>query len=260
MEQNRKVTFRVLENDELSIFGPLTVEVDTTLRDSIPFSIQIYSPASVDQWNCRIEPGAIEITREGAVKSDSLWSTCLWDGTDASKNVLVPRKRWYRYALTLTDTLKRTFQTYPDSVYLNQTRTIRRREIFGAAKFAQVEPVYQFYWDRLMELADELAQNPKLRITFEGHACAIGTDMNNLILSQKRAQRFSQAFKDRIKAAYPDRYTSIWKRIETPVGYGEKEPLSLKLKGQRNTLLGDNETPTGRYLNRRIMVLLYTED
>ena len=184
----------------------------------------------------------------------------MWDGTGISKNELVPRNRWYQYRLTLTDTLNRTFQTYADSVYLNQKRTIRRREIFGAAKFAKVEPVYKFYWDRLMELADELAQNPKLRITFEGHACAVGSDMNNLLLSQKRARRFSNAFRERVRSAYPNRYSSILRRIEMPVGFGEKEPLRVQLKGQRNTLLGDNESPVGRYLNRRIMVLLYTED
>jgi len=260
MEQNRKVTFRVLQEHELSVFGPLTVEVDTTLRDSIPFSIQIYSPAAVDNWNCQIDPDAIRISRNGFTGRDSLWSECLWDGTGISKNELVPRNRWYQYRLTLTDTLNRTFQTYADSVYLNQKRTIRRREIFGAAKFAKVEPVYKFYWDRLMELADELAQNPKLRITFEGHACAVGSDMNNLLLSQKRARRFSNAFRERVRSAYPNRYSSILRRIEMPVGFGEKEPLRVKLKGQRNTLLGDNESPVGRYLNRRIMVLLYTED
>ena len=64
----------------------------------------------------------------------------------------------------------------------------------------------------------------------------------------------------RVRSAYPNRYSSILRRIEMPVGFGEKEPLRVKLKGQRNTLLGDNESPVGRYLNRRIMVLLYTED
>jgi outer membrane protein OmpA-like peptidoglycan-associated protein len=259
MEQNRKVIFKVSQEHEVLIFGPLTVEVDTTLRDSIPLLMSIVVPAEIDYWYCQIEPRTIEISRDGLARADSLWGRFLWDGTDM-RGVLVPRNQWYQYGVSLTDTLGRTFKTRADSVYLNQTRTIRRREIFGAAKFAQVEPVYQFYWDRLMQLADELAQNPKLRITFEGHACGIGTDERNFLLSQNRARRFSQAFKERVRTAYPGSYQSIWRRIENPVGYGEKEPLSLKLKGKQNTLLGDNETPRGRYLNRRITVLLYTED
>jgi len=135
--------------------------------------------------------------------------------------------------------------------------TIRRREIFGAAKFAQVEPVYQFYWTRLMSLAEELVQNSDMRITFEGHACAIGSDAVNDRLSQQRALRFTGAFKDRIRETYPESYRDIWKRIALPVGFGEKDPLRVKLKGQQEILLGDNNSPTGRYLNRRIMVLLY---
>ena len=33
----------------------------------------------------------------------------------------------------------------------------------------------------------------------------------------------------------------------------------MKIKGHGLVLLGDNMSPVGRYLNRRIMVLLYRE-
>ena len=170
------------------------------------------------------------------------------------------RDRWYQYALILTDSLGRTFSTLSDSIYIKEKQTIRKREVFGAAKFAQVEPVYQFYWDRLMDVAKELIENPSMRIRFEGHACAIGSDAVNQRLSNRRANRFTQAFKNRVRRAYPAQYQSILKRIDPSTGFGEKEPLRIKLRNQSESLLGDNNTPVGRYLNRRIMVLLYREN
>jgi len=267
MEQNRVVTFRVPQKDELKVFRPFEVAVDTTLRSTIPFDVHVVSSGQVRDWSvkgkpcswkAKDEPCPIEITKEGLVREDTLYGKILWDGTDRNA-VLVPRNRWYRYSLSLTDTLGRPFMTKPDSIYIEEKRTIRRREVFGAAKFAQVEPVYQFYWDRLMEVADELIQNPTMRARFEGHACAIGPETVNERLSDQRARRFTRAFMNRLKEAYPQDYEKVWERIDPPVGFGETEPLRLKVKGRGEFLLGDNNTPTGRYLNRRIMVLLYKE-
>ncbi len=255
-QQYRKVAFSVQREFEEPIFGPVKVAVDTTLRDSIFFGMDIYSPGQVSGWYLDGNKNPIVISRKNLIPGDSLKGTVSWDGTD-SKRKLVPRDQWYPYSMILEDTLMRTFMTYPDSVYLFEKLTIRKREIFGAAKFAQTEPVYQFYWDRLMDIAKELADNPRMHVRFEGHACRIGPDYVNDRLSNQRAQRFSEAFKNRVKTAYPDRYTEIWTRIETPLGYGEKDPLSVRLKDYGEVLLGDNNTPVGRYYNRRIMVLLY---
>ena len=51
----------------------------------------------------------------------------------------------------------------------------------------------------------------------------------------------------------------MWNRIDKPEGFGENIPLRLKLRGREEKLIGDNSSPVGRYLNRRIMVLLYRE-
>jgi flagellar motor protein MotB len=183
----------------------------------------------------------------------------IWHGMDIY-GLLVPRNQWYRYQLTLVDTLGRTFQTLPDSIFLLERRTIRRHEVFGAAKFAQTQPVYQFYWDRLMDIAREVVENKDMRVRFEGHACAVGPDGVNQRLSLQRAQSFTQAFQERLQAAYPDQYQEVLPRIETPVGFGEKMPMKVRLRANREeVLLGDNESPVGRYLNRRIMVALFRE-
>jgi flagellar motor protein MotB len=132
--------------------------------------------------------------------------------------------------------------------------------MLGAAKFAKTEPIYQFYWERLMSIGSELVQNPSMRVRFEGHACKIGSDAVNDRLSLARAQAFTQAFKERLRRTYPNGYREIWSRIDDPVGFGEKIPLVLRTKKQGDILLGDNDSPIGRYRNRRIMVMLYKEN
>ena len=260
MEQNRVVALSVSQQaDELKIFKPHRVAVDTTIRDGATFHIDVRSPAGIDEWSLMIEPRSVEMTEGGLVSEDRLSGDLFWDGTDQN-DVPVPRNREYGYTLVLTDTLGRSFRTRMDSLYLEEKRTIRRREVFGAAKFAQSEPVYQFYWDRLMDVARELVENPTMRLRFEGHACVIGPEHVNDRLSYQRAQGFTRTFVERLQRAYPNTYRTILERIDPPVGFGEKEPLWVKLKNRGKVMLGDNDSPVGRYLNRRIMVLLYTEN
>ncbi len=259
MEQYRMVSFEVPRQYEEAIFKPFQVAVDTTVKNGINFDLRVVSPGRTADWEIRGQPNDIEVSTEQAVHEDSLWGLIPWDATDRDR-VIVPRNQRYTYELILTDTLGRIFRTKPDAIYLDEKRTIRRREVFGAAKFAQVEPVYQFYWDRMMIIASELVANPNMRVRFEGHACAIGPEAVNEKLSIDRATRFVDAFLVRIKENYREAYNSIVSRIDPPVGYGETQPLSLAIKGQGEVLLGDNQTPVGRYLNRRIMVLLYKEN
>jgi outer membrane protein OmpA-like peptidoglycan-associated protein len=259
MEQNRVVTFEVDRDFEETVFGPMKVAVDTTIRRGIPFSPQILSPGDIFGWRIEGKVSPFRLDDQRLVQGDSLWGIIFWDATDM-EGIIVPRNNWYAFTLELTDTLGRSFSTRPDSIYIREKQTLRRREVFGAAKFAQVEPVYQFYWDRLMDVAHELVKKPNMRLRFEGHACVIGSDEVNERLSRQRAERFSQAFLNRLRQAYPDIYEEVRRRVETPVGFGEKEPLTVRIKGKGHVLLGDNDNPVGRYLNRRIMVLLYSEN
>ncbi len=259
MQENRVVTFSVPQKMEEMIFRPYTIVVDTTLKENnIPFRTRIFSPAGVKTYQIQIQPGSVTFQDQQTGLTDSLYVEHIWDAMDSS-GALVHRNQWYDYDLSLTDTLDRSFKTPPDSIRLSQRKIIRRQEIFGAAKFGQVEPVYQFYWDRLMDVAREMLDNPGFRLRFEGHACAIGPTSVNERLSFQRAQRFTAAFLEKVKAAFPKQFDLIKSRIDAPVGYGERDPLSMRLKGRGSILIGDNNTPVGRYLNRRIMVLLYRE-
>jgi outer membrane protein OmpA-like peptidoglycan-associated protein len=259
MQQNRVVAFSVLQADEEKLFQPYRFAVDTTMRDSVQFHIRLRSASGVRNWDLESRSSVLGINKRGQTGSaDSVSGSFSWKGTEQGK-VVIARDRWVPYALTLSDTLGRSFSTAMDSIYLQEKRTVQRQELFGAAKFGQVEPVYAFYWDRVMSVAQEMIQDPSLKLRFEGHACAIGPDAVNNKLSLDRAKSFTQAFLDRVKKAYPLQYQDIARRIAQPIGFGEKEPLIIKIRGLGDVLLGDNQSPVGRYLNRRIAILLYRE-
>jgi outer membrane protein OmpA-like peptidoglycan-associated protein len=259
MEQNRVVSFATEVRFEETLFQPYQFAVDTTLRDSVEFIPRVVSASGIRSWELDGQTGALEIDSRRATVRDSLSGVLVWRGTDRNK-VVVPRNRWSRYAFTLTDTLGRTFRTSTDSIFLQEKRTIERQEIFGAAKFGKVEPVYAFYWDRVMSVASALIDNPDMRVRFEGHACAIGPDRVNDKLSFQRAADFTKNFLERVRVKFPGQYADIRRRVADPIGAGEHEPLILHLKGEGEVLLGDNDSPSGRYLNRRIAVLLYREN
>jgi hypothetical protein len=62
-----------------------------------------------------------------------------------------------------------------------------------------------------------------------------------------------------LKSRYPDIFNQIRHRIDAPEGHGENEPLEFLSPTDEKILLGDNETALGRQLNRRVMVIIYTE-
>ena len=76
----------------------------------------------------------------------------------------------------------------------------------------------------------------------------------------ERAREFHHRFLADVKAKYPDLYEEIKQRIDPPIGLGENEPLAFKSYNGEEILLGDNETPIGRQLNRRVMVHFYTRE
>ena len=109
-----------------------------------------------------------------------------------------------------------------------------------------------------LEDVEFLLGDPKKRMRFIGHGCAIGPEHINERLSKERAQVFHKKFLSDVRQQYPDLYDQIKQKIDPPEGLGESEPLILKSHDGDTILLGDNNTPLGRQLNRRVMVMFYT--
>ncbi|HTS44173.1 MAG TPA: OmpA family protein [Puia sp.] len=98
--------------------------------------------------------------------------------------------------------------------------------LFKSSSSKLTESSYQ----SLNGLADTLNRHPDLHLTIEGYTDSTGTQAQNLVLSQQRADEVKNYLVSKGIAA--DRVTAI--------GYGEQKPL------------GSNKTQEGKALNRRV--------
>ena len=162
------------------------------------------------------------------------------------------------YSLTLTDSLIRTFKTKPRQTYLNSEVSGRERRYYVLAKFDSAKAYYDFYWTNLINTVPYLLEDEQTRMCFHGHGCATGPERINNPLSKKRANYFQDNFLRDVQQKYPDRYDEIKQRIDPPRGAGESEPLEFRTEDGTVVILGDNNTPLGRQLNRRVMIFFYT--
>lgn len=88
----------------------------------------------------------------------------------------------------------------------------------------------------LASLTRAISEFPESSIVIEGHTDAFGSDTDNLVLSQKRADALLQYLLDN---------TPVSPANMTALGYGEARPVA------------NNETEEGRKRNRRIDVVIY---
>lgn len=98
----------------------------------------------------------------------------------------------------------------------------------------ELKPESFSYLDSLVE---RLKRKPTMEIEIAGHTDDIGSDEDNLILSQRRAETVYNYLTS--KGIEPERIT--------PIGYGEHYPLAT------------NRTPEGRAKNRRIEIRVIRE-
>ena len=108
-----------------------------------------------------------------------------------------------------------------------------QRTITPARAFEKT--ILQALFALLTKVKQAIALYPGARIVIEGHTDAYGTDENNLVLSQQRAD----AVRQYLLANSPISADEI-----EAVGYGETRPIA------------NNETKEGRQKNRRIDVVI----
>ncbi len=162
------------------------------------------------------------------------------------------------YFITLKDEQGREFHTRNKKTYLNESTVLREHRIAFPLQFAGTSPMYSFYWERLLDITRNMLDTDK-HMHFEGHACAVGPSGINDMLSKQRAKRFHDGFISHVKKEAADFYPTVAENISPARGFGEEMPLGItRLRGER-ILIGDNNNPIGRKLNRRIEIVFSTK-
>jgi outer membrane protein OmpA-like peptidoglycan-associated protein len=164
----------------------------------------------------------------------------------------------FAYQIHVQDALGRHFRTRESIARLDSARMQVRHQIYGPAKFGRAEPLYEFYWGVLFSELSKMLQDKSLRVRFIGHACSIGSLAINEKLSHLRAAKFRERFLDEIRQRMPESYAELQDRVDLAVGLGETVPLRIDKDVSTRVLVGNNRSPLGRVLNRRIEVTFYT--
>jgi len=191
-----------------------------------------------------------ELTRGAEVQGELQWQA-------QGENANGWQNQTGAYEITVTDSLQRTFRTQPRRVYLAANPQLRAQRVAWPIRFNVTAPMYDFYWSKLFKHINYMLRQPNMRMRFSGHACAIGPEAINLRLSQRRAEDFQQSFLRYAQTQYPDSFQKITARTDAPKGFGEAKPMAIDRLNGEQIIKGDNQTPLGRKLNRRIEVEFY---
>jgi outer membrane protein OmpA-like peptidoglycan-associated protein len=162
------------------------------------------------------------------------------------------------YQIHVQDSLGRNFHTREASAKLDSAKVQVRHQVYGPAKFGRAEPLYEFYWNVLFSELSNMLRDKSLRVRFIGHACSIGSNQINEKLSHLRAAKFRERFLEEIRLRMPENYAQLQDRVDLAVGLGETVPLRIDTDTSTRVLVGNNRSPLGRVLNRRIEVTFYT--
>ncbi len=264
IQQDRKYVEIIVDvPTEEELFGPLQNSYDETTELPVSFEAKISGAVPFEKGMILLSSAELRDTLNlnDLNYPDNFEETFDWL---LSKNNNYKRESWIdkkaNYSLVIIDTLGRRFKIYPQNIFLKKKVIGKEKMYYVIAKFAKAKELYHFYWSNLLDRIPFLLKDDNTRMRFVGHGCAIGPEYVNQALSEKRARDFHQRFLADVKAKYPELYEEIKQRIDPPIGLGENEPLAFKSYNGDTIVLGDNETPIGRQLNRRVMVHFYTRE
>ena len=257
MQERRYVGITADNNSEAVLFQLVAFNLNEPLPSPVIFNSAIAGAVPLSKSVIELESGMrrkrVDLSgmAKGAyLQQDISWQPdteigASWVGHDAS------------FFIALTDDLGREFRTPPRQTYLAAQSFLREQRVAWPIKFRGTEPVYDFYWTNLMVHVNRMLEDKNMRMRFAGHACAIGPEPVNMLLSKQRAEAFRQSFVQHIKTRYPETYRRIMERLDAAVGYGETQPLTLEYLNGARQLIGDHEKPLGRKLNRRLEIEFY---
>ncbi|MFZ5516887.1 MAG: PorV/PorQ family protein [Candidatus Zhuqueibacterota bacterium] len=268
-ERWRADIFTDVANEKI-VFGPLKTVYNRFAWNAVPFRSTISSPIPISTARLFLsKTNMADTVGIAAAGQADLPDTSNWH--IAERFPERPSLWLYEdvhYHIALTDSLQRAFQTRDRDVALGHAYSKKERMYYIIAQFNEARAFYEFYWEGLVDsMYTLLKENENMRMKFHGHGCAIGSETANHIVSARRTQTFHQKFLDDLLNRKFDKnnpadlalFEKLKARIDVPPeGHGESQPLIFLAPDGQEILLGDNETPLGRQLNRRIMVHLYT--
>ena len=257
VQERRYVQIATDTESEAVLFELVAFDDVEAFAQPVAFAAAINGAVPVRESTLQISNGALQerialntVTRGAQINGELIWR-------EHQKNAQAWQNQNAAYEVSVTDSLGRQFRTRPSSTYLWAQPTLRAQRVSWPIRFNVTAPMYDFYWTKLFTHINYMLQQPKMRMRFSGHACAIGPEAINLRLSQRRSEDFQQGFLRYAQAHYVEAYKKITERIDAAKGFGESKPMGIDRLNGEQIIKGDNQSPLGRKLNRRIEVEFY---
>jgi outer membrane protein OmpA-like peptidoglycan-associated protein len=264
MQERRFVNILADNSSEAVLFQLVAFNLNEPLPSPVIFNAAIAGAVPLQTGMIQLESGTLreQINVKEKFQGSNLEENIFWQpDQNSDKTGGTNGTKWVghnaAYEIVLVDTLGRQFRTKPRETYLAAQSILREQRVAWPMKFRGTEPLYDFYWTNLMQHVNRMLEDKNMRMRFAGHACAIGPEPVNMKLSKQRAEAFREGFVQHIKAKYPESFEKIMQRLDPAVGYGETQPLTIEYLNGERVLIGDNEKPLGRKLNRRLEIEFY---
>jgi outer membrane protein OmpA-like peptidoglycan-associated protein len=242
-----------------TLFAPLNYVDVENITAPVLFESQIRSALSVHDGLVRMQVETAQdsfpadVSKRTMLQGVTPWPVPVQDYFKVNPWLNQPTQ----YTIQIADSLGRSFKTHPKTFLPTGKAELGEHTVAFPLKFNKSDPLYSFYWANILESIEELLTDPARRFRFLGHACAIGAAPYNMRLSDKRAKSFHDGFLAYIEEHYPEGYQRVLDHTDDAKGYGESRPLGVIRSSGETLIIGDNNLPTGRKLNRRIEIYFY---
>ncbi|OQX95499.1 hypothetical protein B6I21_05095, partial [candidate division KSB1 bacterium 4572_119] len=285
-EENRRVeiqlpgnlpTTKRLEYDK-RFFAPRLIlrKKNEILSEKIVFNCEFNSSIPLDNLTIHIrdnedDPYPIKVISYNSIpETENINFDIEWDGIKDNGMMIAFNKSFF-YWTTLIDKNGKRYESPMKQFYIERDIIVKEKRIFALAKFNKVAPLHEFYLEQLDQVEAMMKKDPRIRVRFYGHTDVIGTEERNNDLSSERAMELANWLAKIIDFDYSltDSLKEKLKlRIDNPLvktdeekqkvysfGKGENYPLVAK-----NIVYGDNDSPQGRTLNRRVDIEIYRKE
>jgi len=234
---------------------------------------KVDAPAGIKRWEMYLQDEEGDrfwsiASGEGVISKEILWDWC------GPQGGLVPFDEEYKVCLEVEDSLgQKSIGCSSDRIDAEIIELEERTDIMLLVQFSFDAPAAQsrYLQDRLEDVARKIIQsgmreNTALVAELQGHTDFIGGERRNLELSRERAETIYErltAYMQVILNLQPRESLENWlekNRVEISTqGFADKNPYNIEIWKQgelNNVVIGSNDTPEGRNINRRVIIYI----